>query len=81
MNLPRKGFNLKEALGEFQAILALEEKAAHTYHQLAEDCEDEEVKERLEEISRQEFSHKKIAEQLVELAKKMIKSRSRSHAI
>jgi rubrerythrin len=81
MKHQKKGFDRKQILEEFQAILALEERAALTYRQLAEDCDDREVKGMLEEIARQEMSHMKIAEQLVKLAKKMIKSSPGSRAI
>ena len=59
----------KAILKEFQAILGLEEEAAKTYHQLAEDCDDAEIKMILEQISQDEWTHVKIAQKLVEIAK------------
>jgi len=59
----------EEILKEFEVILALEEKAAHTYRQLAEDCNDPQAKAWLEQISKEEFAHRAIAKKLVQLAR------------
>ena len=69
----------KAILKEFQTILSLEEKAAKTYHQLAEDCQDEQVKRILEQISQDEWSHVKIAQKLVEIGKSTLKVGTKKH--
>lgn len=57
-----------ELLEEFQAILALEEKAASVYLQLAEDCDDAEARDILRLIASEEVAHVAIAKELVKLA-------------
>ncbi len=57
-----------QVLEEFRKILQLEEKAAETYHQLAQDCDHPEVSQMLERISREEFGHAAIAARLVKTA-------------
>ena len=59
-------------LKEFQTILGLEEEAAWAYHQLAEDCDDKEVKKILEQISNEEWAHVVIAQKLVKIAKRAL---------
>ena len=55
-------------LEEFRMILQLENKAAETYHQLAQDCDHPEVSQMLERISREEFRHADLADRLVKTA-------------
>lgn len=78
MKARKKIGSLRQVLREFQAILALEEEAALTYQQLAQDCPDEEAKKILFQISEEEFSHRKIAQKLVELAAKALKKKKPS---
>ena len=71
---PQKDENLspENLLREFEMILALEEKAAQTYHQLATDCDDAEARNLLFAISRQENAHVEIAKNLVHLASEWV---------
>ena len=59
---------LEQLLEEFRVVLALEEKAAATYLQLAQDCEEGEVQDMLHEIARQELAHVEIARTLLQIA-------------
>ncbi len=58
----------EELLEEFRLALALEEKAADTYRELASDCDDTQARIWLLELSRQELKHARIARRLVRLA-------------
>jgi|GEM_PF-6921524 len=73
-----KNLTLEQILEEFRVVLALEEKAASTYLQLAQDCSDEEAKEMLFEIARQESAHVEIAKKLVQSTTEWAKRRPRS---
>jgi rubrerythrin len=62
----------QEILEEFRAILQLEKKAANVYHQLAQECGDEEVGKMLEKISQDERAHVEIAQTLFELVQRLV---------
>jgi rubrerythrin len=79
MGSPKKKPDFEALLEEFRLVLAMEEKAAWTYRQLALDCDDEEARSLLFELSRQEEHHVKIALRLLSLAEKWQNSQSKTN--
>lgn len=71
----------KEILRDFEEILSLEQRAAEVYHQIAEDCDDEEIKFQLEEISQEEKGHVKIAQELVQIAQALVEKRKKGNLL
>lgn len=72
MASPKTQLRPEEMIKEFQVILALEEKAARCYEQLASDCDDAVIKEWLNGVAKEEWAHVAIAKKLLDLVEKKI---------